>query len=280
MKRINTYFKVVLCLLCGVLLAGCKTSRKVGTVASKGAKQEAVFFTSLKEQALQYNTLTARLNVTLDLPGKNFSSRVDLKMIRDSALQLSVVPFLGIEAFRIELTADSIKVIDRLNKRYVADNYEKMRSETPVAFNFYNLQALFTDHIFIPGEKEFSTAQYSRFKLIQEGPAAEIRITDNLDILYTFIADGEEKLLSTHISDPSGRFFVNWLYSDFRLVENQPFPMQMDVSVNEEQVKKGGIQIGFSRMQLNDPLQIETSLPARYQQVRLSDIIKSLTKNL
>ena len=62
------------------------------------------FFQSVEDQSFQFRTLTARLNVDLDIPGKQMSSRVDMKMVKDSAFQLSVQPFLGIEIFRIELS--------------------------------------------------------------------------------------------------------------------------------------------------------------------------------
>lgn len=279
MNRITKYYKLTICLVLGVaLLGGCKTSKKVGTVASTGVKDEAVFFTSLKEQAIQYNTLSARGNISLD---KGISGRLDLKIIKDEALQLSAsVPILGIEAFRLEMTPDSLLFIDRLNKRYVADNYEKLRSQTPIAFNFYNLQALFTNHIFIPGEKEFSSSQYERFTLLQESPAAEIRIRDNLDILYMFTVDGEEKLLATTVSDPSFTYHLNWKYENFERVDNQPFPMQMNVQVSENDRSKGGFQLSFSRVQLNESFKLETPIPTKYQRVSLDSLLKSLTKNL
>ncbi|MCD8042000.1 MAG: DUF4292 domain-containing protein [Tannerellaceae bacterium] len=282
MKKRILYYTKAICLFLTliVIISGCKSTKRVGTVAAGGVKQESEFFTSLKEQALSYNTLSARLNVNLDMPNKNLSSRVDLKMIKDSIIHLSVVPLLGFEVFRIELTPENVLVIDRLNKRYVNDNYEKLRSQTPIAFNFYNLQALFTNHIFIPGEKEFSPGEYNRFTLIQEGPVAEIRIRDEMDILYAFTADGEEKVLSTRISDSSYIYHLDWNYSDFRMVEAQTFPMLMDIKVLENETSKGGIQIGFSRVQLNETLRIDSSIPSKYTKVSLDSILKSLTKNL
>lgn len=169
----------------------------------------------MQEQAFKYETLTARLNVDLNLPGNNMSSRVDLKMVKDSAFQLSVQPFLGIEVFRAEISVDSVKVIDRMNKRYVADNYANLKGQTPIEFNFYNLQALFTNRLFLPGQQGISPKQYSRFKLKQDGPAAEIQVKDVMGLLYTFMADGEEKILSTCISEPSDRYALQWDYADF-----------------------------------------------------------------
>ena len=84
----------------------------------------------MQEQAFKYETLTARLNVDLNLPGNNMSSRVDLKMVKDSAFQLSVQPFLGIEVFRAEISVDSVKVIDRMKNFYKGGTFhdEKYRN--------------------------------------------------------------------------------------------------------------------------------------------------------
>ena len=96
--------------------------------------------------------------------------------------------------------------------------------QTPIEFNFYNLQALFTNRIFLPGYQEIEPKQFKRFKLNQDGDKAEIKVKDALGLLYTFFADGEEKLLSTYITDPSEQYALQWDYSDFRVTDGQPFP--------------------------------------------------------
>ena len=270
-------------LLCGGLLlsmlTGCKSSKKVGTVESASVKAHNEFFQSVEDQSFQFRTLTARLNVDLDIPGKQMSSRVDMKMVKDSAFQLSVQPFLGIEIFRIELSRDTIKVVDRMNKRYMIENYSNLQGQTPIEFNFYNLQALFTNHLFIPGEQGVSRKHYNRFKLNQEGPVAEIKTKDAMGLFYTFKADGEEKLLSTYVADPSDRYALQWDYADFRLADGQPFPMRMDVQVMKDGTSQGGVTLHFSRMQTDVPVKMDFSIPAKYKRITLSQIIKSLSSN-
>lgn len=207
------------------------------------------------------------------------SSRVDLKMVKDSAFQLSVQPFLGIEVFRAEFTVDSIKVVDRMNKRYVAERYADLKGQTPIEFNFYNLQALFTNHIFLPGKQYIEPKQFKRFKLNQEGSTAEIKIKDSIGLLYTFFADGEEKLLSTYITDPSEQYALQWDYTDFRLTEGQPFPMLMDVQVLANGSSQGGIAFRFSRIQTNIPVNLDFSIPAKYKRITFAQIIKSISNS-
>lgn len=278
MKQNIVYIGIIV-LISSVFLTGCKTSQKVSTVEIGRTKEQKEFFDSMMEQAFQFNTLTARLNVDLRIPGKELSSRVDLKMVRDSAFQLSVQPFLGIEMLRIEFTPDSIKVVDRINKRYVAENYEKMRAETPVVFNFYNLQALFANRIFVPGEQNVPSSEYDRFTLKQEGSTAEIQIKDAMNILYTFMADGEEKLLSTYITDSDKKYALKWEYKDFRIAEGQPFPMLMDVNIFSDTGSPGGITMAFSRIQTNSALNFDFSIPNKYNRITFGEILKSLSNS-
>ena len=92
-------FAFVLVFFIALSFTGCKSTKKVGTVEASGAKAHNEFFTLMQEQAFKYETLTARLNVDLNLPGNNMSSRVDLKMVKDSAFQLSVQPFFRYRGF-------------------------------------------------------------------------------------------------------------------------------------------------------------------------------------
>ncbi|MDR1161217.1 MAG: DUF4292 domain-containing protein [Tannerellaceae bacterium] len=270
---------VLIVLIVLFFFAGCKTSTKVGKVDVAGAKAHQEFFDSMQKQAFQYETFFARANVDLDVPGKSYSSRVDIKMVRDSALQLSVQPLLGIELFRAEFTREGLTVIDRMNKRYVSESYAALKGKWPVAFTYYNVQALFSNHLFIPGEQEIARQQYNRFKLKQEGSTAEIQIKDAMQLLYVFMADGEEKLLSTYVTDPSEQYALQWLYTDFRMADGQPFPMLMDIQLLDKGSPAGQMKLYFSKIQTNIPVKIDTSIPDKYKRVTFAQIVKSFTES-
>lgn len=272
------YFPLGLLFMALSLLSGCKSAKKVGEVTeSTEIKTQKEFFTDIQKHAFLYQTLTARWNVNLDLPGNNLSSRVDLKMVKDSAFQLSVQPFLGIEIFRVEISLDSVKVLDRMNKRYVAENYANLKSQTPVEFNFYNLQALFTNQLFFPGQQEILPKQYNQFKLKQEGGKAELQVKDMMGLLYTFCVNSDSKVYSTSLSEPSGHYGLQWDYADFRQVKEQFFPMKMDIKWIKERVSQGKITIAFSRVETDVPVKMDFSIPSGYKRITLAQILKSLS---
>jgi hypothetical protein len=262
-----------------LMLAACKSSRQLPSAGRTGVKEAGEFFLSVQKQAFQYQTLSARARMELNFPGRELSSRVDIKMIKDSAFQLSVLPILGVELFRVEFSADSVKVIDRMNKRYVIESYAGLKERTPIDFNFYNLQALFTNRIFAPGERDITSGHYNRFTLKQGERQTEARIKDAMKLLYVFKTDEEEKLLSTNVVDPSERYALKWSYADFRPAEAQVFPMLMEAQALDNGTPAGEIKFYFSRVWRNVPVNLDFSVPEKYKRITLAEIIKGLASN-
>lgn len=260
------------------VLSGCKSPKKVGAVIrGSGAGMQSELFEAMEEQAFKFNTMTARLNVELKGTENDISSRADLKMVKDSAFQLSFQPFLGIEMFRAEFTADSVKIIDRMNKRYVAERYEDMKGDIPLELNFHNLQALLTNRIFLPGQRGVDKEHFKRFKRVQEGATTELRVKDSFGLLYSFFADGEEKLLSTHITDAAGQNALVWDYADFRVTDSQVFPLLMNIDILSRGSSQGTVAMRFSRVQTDMPLTLELSIPTKYKRITFAQILKSIS---
>lgn len=278
MMKQTVHLLLYACIAFTLLLSGCKSSKQIATVGIGEAKSQQDFFDAMNEQAFQFSTLSARLNAEITTPSQTLSSRVDLKMIKDSAFQLSVIPMLGIEIFRIEFSRDSVKVMDRLNKRYVAEGYDAMKGSLPVDFNFYNLQALFTNRIFLPGAQELTPKQYARFKLSQTGSKQLAVTRDAMDLTYTFAADGEEKLLSLHVTDKDNQYNLYWDYSDFRIVEKQIFPMLMQVRVVSNNRQTGKADLSVNRIERDVPVNLEFSIPSKYKRITFAQIVKGLSK--
>jgi hypothetical protein len=197
-------------------------------------------------------------------------------MIYGDRIQLSIQPFLGIEVFRIELTNDSVKILDRMNKRYMTESYEEMKGETKIDFNFHNLQSLFTNNIFIPGESSISSKQMRRFRITKDKYAANLKIKDETGMFYTFTADGDEKLLSTLINDKAENYRLTWNYSDFQTIDKQRFPFKMKAGLTSDKKTQGIVTLTFSNLEIDHPLKADFNIPSGYTRVTFPQIIKTL----
>ena len=258
------------------LLTACK-SKTVATGSDTGiSKSEEAFFASVLDRTFRFNTLSARLRLELQLPDKNMSSKAHLKMIHNDCIQLSIQPLPGMEMFRIELTKDSAKMIDRKNNCYMMESYEKMKGKTKIDFNFYNLQSLFTNNIFLPGEKELSGRQFQHFHITKSRNTASLKTKDEADMLYTFVADGNEKLVSTTIYDPDETNILIWEYSDFKSVNKQRFPFLMKARLRSDDKTLGMAKLTFSKPEVDLPVKKDFKIPSGYKRITFSQIIQSL----
>ena len=239
-------------------------------------KTEEAFFASVLDNTFRFNTLSARLKLELSDRQQELSSRAHLKMIRNDRLQLSIQPLFGVEAFRIEITVDSVKILDRINKHYMVDSYDNLKGETEIDFNFQNLQALFTNQLFVPGESNISTSHYRRFRMTKENNSAELKFKDKNGIFYSFMADSNEKILSINIEDISNNHILTWKYQDFRIVNNQQFPLKMTAYLSEGGLIQGTAILNFSTPVVDSPLKVDFNIPSGYKRVSSEQIIKLL----
>ncbi len=278
LKLYSNIWKALYGVLMMFLFAACKSPAGTITSNTEIMKTEEAFFASVLDHSFQFNTLSARMKLDFSGMKNEFSSRVHLKMIYNDCLQLSVQPILGIEMLRIEITNDSIKILDRMNKRYMVDSYENLKGETKIDFNFQNLQALFTNRLFVPGEDGISTKHYRNFRISKNNNLAELKLKDRSGSFYTFTADGEEKLLSTMIKNKRQTQTVTWDYSDFQTIGKQRFPMKMTTRLLAENQIQGTAIFTFSTPEINNPLKMDFNIPSGYTKVTLDQIINSLRK--
>src|ERR1035437_11040139 len=109
-------------LLVLVILASCSTQRKIikAPIKEEGAEY---LFKKLKEHELQYNWLTAKFSAEYKNKGQTTSLNGQIRIRKDSVIWLSFSPALGIEVFRMMLTQDSVKFINRMNNSFFAGDY-------------------------------------------------------------------------------------------------------------------------------------------------------------
>ena len=86
--------------------------------------------------------------------GSSFSSAIQVRMVRDQAIYISLRPMLGIEVGRLLITADSLYAVDKVHKRYIAEKVSMLTSGIPVTVS--EVQDMFLGRPFIIGKGTLS----------------------------------------------------------------------------------------------------------------------------
>ena len=263
-------------------LAGCRTTRSAAAKADKAvaeALSEAEYVQQVGRLSTpDYRTLTATMYVELNPDTKDeMSSRARLKIIRGRCLQISITPLAGIELFRLEVSRDSVKIIDRMGRRYAAEPIDEIKKQIPAYakadfpydFHYEHLEALLTDRLFTPDGEAFSMDRFQQQRLLLG--ARRFRAKDTERMTYDFTTDSRARLIATEIIFPF--LELKWNYSRFQTVGGRPFPLYMEAEV--EGVNK--LWIRFDKVETDVPVEMFFPIPDNYKRITLKQLWRMIS---
>jgi len=228
-------------------------------------------------QALPYNTLSGNLRFYIK-PGMNRSditTDAQLKIIKNVMIQLSLrFPIIGTEAVRINISPEQILIIDRINKMYFAESMDNLKQRFPFDFDFYSLQALFTNQLFIAGKQDLMADDYTAFNYGEDEFSATLSRNDSHGITYSFTSDYTRRILKTEIYNANKTVNLNWEYANFgKTSNNRLFPMKMNATLT---VPNDLISMNFNFLNadIDTSFELKADIPAKYKPIELDQIVK------
>ena len=137
------------------LFGGCKSKQAV-VEPTKPATQETIqqdaFLQKVNDNALFTKFITSKVKFSIEVGVQKLTLTGNLKMKRDDCIRLQLMAFGFVEAGRIELTPEYVLIMDRINKQYMKATYSSVDFLRNSGLNFYTLQALFWNELFVPGQ--------------------------------------------------------------------------------------------------------------------------------
>lgn len=275
----NKFLSVILLITSLCLIYSCKSPKETtsGSLISLTEQSKNERINSLLLQGLNYKTISAPLRFTIKPGNESKSNTLDaqLRIIKDEAILLSLrIPFIGTEAAKILITPEQMLIVDRINKQYFIESMDKLQNAAPFDFDYYSLQALFTNHLFIAGKSLIAKNDFNTFKLQEDKYFVYINNKDSQGINYDFVSDYTNRILKTQMYKNKEQVNMTWEYRDFALTSNKRlFPMKMDMELI---IPNDIIQMGFSfsKVDIDSDFNIETNVPTKYNQITFEQVLR------
>ncbi len=276
MKHIHIYLTA---LMLAVLAASCSSTKNLGKGSLIGNMTEKEYVNEVITHASGWDALTAKMSLTVNTGSKS-PTRLggSLRMKRGEVIQLSVTYLLGIEVGRAEITPDGLRVIDRVNKRYVDVPFSELKALTNADLDFHTLQALFLNEIFLPGKEALTARDASAFRVLPEEQSAWLEVKRAKTFNYRFLTDtSDAQLKETRIGLTGTPYGLSWQYAKFRPLEQRSFPCYMNVTF-EGGKKPVSATFELSRLSTDSDWDTQTSLSKKYERIELQELLKVLLK--
>ena len=261
-----------------LLLSSCKTRQETAAPVAMTQRNNQELLSAVLSNTVEYDKFSAKLDTKLKQGSgkKTISSPASLRIIKGKALMLSIQPsVLGIkiEAFRMIVTPDSILLHDRINKMYASEALRDIKDVANFAFEYQNLEALFTNQFFIAGKTEITPADYRSLQVKQDEYAAHIISKDNRGTTYTFTSDYTDRIRKTEIESSNKSTRMNWSYDEFVLLKDRIFPVKMNMVLNLPS-DEASMGLSYSNIELDKDFTIEFQIPKNARRITLSQAIE------
>lgn len=267
--------RIFIVLAVAALMVSCKPTRKIQTAIAKKDTVAAVVvdnsahldsmafidrtLAAINGNRVNFTTFTSKINVDYrDADDKNYNLNANLRMYKDSAIWVSVNAILGIEALRLYITRDSVKILDKQNKQYTARSVDYLQEVTALPLNLTILQDLFVGNpVFLDSSNVVS---YSR----ANNSIALLSVGRWFKNLLT-VDDGAKTLQRSKLDDVdiTRNRTADLTYSDYENKAGVPFATKRNITIAEK--KKLDIKLDFKQYAFNEEVSFPFSIPKNYK---------------
>lgn len=262
-----------------ILLATSCSSMKKISKSDAGAFSETEHMEKMLSRTSEWDAVTAKMSVELNLNGRN-TGKVNgsLRIKRGEVIQILLVPFLGIEVGRIEISPEGLLVIDRMNKRYTQIGFDELNTRIQVGLSYFTLESLFLNEVFLPEKGKLTMRDKSLFDWVVALPEIVLSTKKPKALSCRFLTKAPEGWLNeTHIGLMGVSYALNWKYDNFKPLEQSVFPTYMKMSF--EGVKNPiAVTFNLSRLSTDNDWEVHTNILRKYEAVELEEVIKMLLK--
>ena len=218
-----------------------------------------------------WQTLQAGGNINLNA-GSSFSSSIQVRMIRDQAIYISLRPLLGIEVGKLIITADSLYAVDKVHKRYIAEKVSLLTSGIPVTVS--DVQDIFLGRPFVIGKGTLDESLKNLVTAIDSGKDIYVKANEAFKGYGYAFAFNKSRQINLLSISPEGSiaapdYVVN--YSDVRKTTAGNIAHGLNAVATIEN-KKVSLSLSYKNIDWNGNVKIDRSLPNGYSRMSARDL--------
>lgn len=261
-----------------ILAFGCKPVKKVQTISVAIGKKDTIqpiviqevekvdsaaivgeIMAKVVKKKIDFTTFNAKIKV--DYEGQETSQHVTayLSMKKDSIILLKVVGPLGIVGLQVQITKDSVLVMNKLDKTVKFSSINYLQETTQIPFDFFTLQdVIIGNPIFITNNIISYKTTNQELLVFMTGKLFKHLLTlDNVDFKPLHSKLDDIDALQNRTCDIT--------FSNYEIMSAIQFATFRSISVSQK--SKLDIYLNFKDYKFNEPLNYSFSIPKNYKRL-------------
>jgi hypothetical protein len=274
--RLVLFFLVLI----GTSVISCRSTKKItkaistksGNADTSLKKVDTLSMADLHEDSLRYishlynhirsgmidcKTFSAKLKVHYEgSDGKDYTFTAFIHLQKDKIIWISATSVLG-EAFRVMITPDSVKVLNKIDKIYQLRSVNYIKEISHLPFDFSELQAIILGNpIYLDSNILFYRKDPQGTSILSIG-----RVFRN----YLTLNNGDLSLKHSKLDDidPLKARSCDITYGDYEKVDTVVFSSYRKIVVAEK--ARLDVELSFNKYSFNENLEFPFNIPKNYK---------------
>ena len=268
-------------LLTALMLVSCKTTKSIvnqdvktnkSTVNQELKTVNPSILIIEKVQQKQPHFQSASINkmvVELDMNDRKVNVSANCKIKKDTAMFVSFQVF-GFEVFKAELSPDSMKVFDKMNRSYYVVDYKYLSNKFGVNVDYYSLQSLMTAQFFCVGSR---TIQADSCHLVATDNIAKNLNYETGNITQSTTLSLQNVIQSVLLKTKNSSYQLNTQYVNYKDMNGVSFPQEIRLAANSDKTK---VSCNFSilNVEFNTNFKLTPTSTEKYTRGNIDQLIK------
>ena len=258
-------------LLIILVLVSCKTTKMIGKQEGTKSTNPAVqVIEKVQKSQPEFKTANvSKMSLELNMGDRKVNVSASCKIRKDSAMFVSFQVF-GFEVFKSELMPDSMKVFDKMNRRFYVVDYSFFSKRFGVNVDYNSLQSLFSAKLFCVGKKQVQ-ADSCKLEALSNG---ENKLTyESGNLVQSTQLSAANLIQQVILKAKNSDYQLQTTYSDYTNTSGINFPQNIAIVANGQKAK---VNCTFSilSVEFNTDLKFAATSTDRYTRGELDQLLK------
>ena len=148
MSKLKDRIILFACLLMLTTLCTSCSSAKKAVRAPLKAEGESFLLRKLRDNQMNFSSFSAKFEAVYNVNKSESKLNGQIRIIKDSAIWISLTPALGIEMARFLFTPDTIRFLNRMDNTYMVKSFSYINELINTSVDYDMLQSLLTGNDF------------------------------------------------------------------------------------------------------------------------------------
>lgn len=285
--------KILLAAVVVLVVASCGTKKTAvtgpagpvtETVETNTEQQRINYLRKVYDNAVYTKNIVSSIDFTINTGSKNISVGGSIHMRKDDVMRIQLTALGLMEVGRLEFTKDYVMIVDRIHKEYIKADYNKVDFMKRNGLNFYTLQALFWNMLFVPGEANMTDRLLEKFTvdLATKGTMVPLSLKNgNMD--YVWQTESKTGLIRqtdvTYSDKSNGTTRLTCKYDNFKSLGTKQYPHLLTLngqSVISKQPRNVTITIKMDGAKMSSDWDTRTTLSSKYKEVSADEVLEKI----